>query len=149
MSKSLPAQWSTQLTELSEKQKAEKNGENKWLMVLQLLVMVAPHAVACEQTSLPHFFKSGFRGWLSGDNLQQTRPPEFTFPKDAHQKHVGKKLFSPPPDVAIWEFCSKRRFVGGEESLLFVNAKTVLYLVTTIAAVYKLIFGSFVVLILW
>ena len=44
-------------------------------MVLQLLVMVAPHTVAYEQTSLPHFFKSGFRGWLSGDNLQQTLLP--------------------------------------------------------------------------
>ena len=82
-------------------------------MVLQLLVMVAPHTVACEQTSLPHFFKSGFRGWLSGDNLQQTRPPEFTFPKDAHQKHVGKKLFSPPPMWGFENFAQNAGSWGG------------------------------------
>ena len=85
-------------------------------MVLQLLVMVAPHTVACEQTSLPHFFKSGFRGWLSGDNLQQTRPPEFTFPKDAHQKHVGKKLFSPsPPRCGDLRILLKTPVRGGGE----------------------------------
>jgi len=88
--------------------------------------MVAPHAVACEQTSLPHFFKSGFRGWLSGDNLQQTRPPEFTFPKDAHQKHVGKNFLAPPPMWGFENFAQNAGSWGEEESLLFVNAKTVL-----------------------